>query len=133
MRLLLLAPRAAHRSCDDCQTWLYDDRGGNFGERLLRGGMPIPRAKGSRTPCAFCPKIPPGQPAVPTSAVELDEAGYQCWDHYRACKGVNWQVPEAADPIVRRNAGLIRAVEEAVERASQQRTALTVLGSLGRA
>jgi hypothetical protein len=38
--------------------------------------------------------------------------------HYRECRAVGWQVPEVADPLVRRHAAIIREVEDIVERQS---------------
>jgi hypothetical protein len=88
---------------------MYDDRGGSFGGPLLRLGKMIPRAKGARTPCSYCPKIPQGRPLEPASAVELSPHNAQAYQHYLECRAVG-QFPD--DPIVRRNAVVIRKAED---------------------
>ena len=126
VRLQLLHP--GMRSCGDCQQFLYYDRGeGDFGERVERGGKPVLRPKGVKTPCRWCPKIPPGDDPVPASAAELDEKNFAAYLHYLECKAVG-NFPN--DPIVRRNAALIRQAEDAVEQVRQARTGVAVLQGL---
>lgn len=93
-------------------------------------GEPQLRPKGMKPPCAECPKISlplaEGQTPCPELAVELSEANARCYRHYRECRAVNWNVPEANDPLVRKHAAVIRGVEDAVERA--ERVAAAVMG-----
>jgi hypothetical protein len=113
----------AGRSCSDCKAYLYDDRG----EVMTRGGKPCPRPANAPTPCKTCPKIPPGAEPRPENAVELDEAGLDCWRFYKECKAVG-EFPR--DPLVRAAAGVFRAVEDAAERAGQSRTQAVTLGHI---
>jgi len=119
----MLHPGVAARSCADCVKYMHRDSGGRFGEMMTRGGEPTPRTPGAKTPCVFCPKIPPGAAPKPENAVEVTPQLADCLTHYLECRAVG-QFP--ADPIVRTAAVLIRQVEDAVSR----RTALTVLDAM---
>lgn len=128
MRLILLRPEVAARSCADCQQYLFHDHGPDkFGDVVTRGGRPQPRPKGVPTPCAACPKIAPGDPPRPESAQDLSEASAQAYQHYLECKAVG---AFPADPIVRRNAAVIKAAEDHAGRVHQTRTGLMVLGQM---
>ena len=76
-------------------------------------GEKVPRIAGQPTPCRFCPKIPKGQEPKPENAVELTMRNWQAYQHYLECKAVG-AFPD--DPIVRRNAMLIRQVEDSARR-----------------
>lgn len=84
-----------------------------MGLPVLRGGQKVPRIKGQKTPCKWCPKIPKGKDPIPENAVELSPHNWRAYQHYLECKAVG-QFPD--DPIVRRNAMLIRQVEESARR-----------------
>lgn len=128
MRLILLHPEIASRSCADCQKYLYYDRGpDDFGVRVERGGQPVPRQKGQKTPCYMCAKIPPGEAKVPSSAVELSEKNMAAYFHYLECKAVG-EFPH--DAIVQRNASLIRAAEDVADRVQQTRAGLATIAGL---
>jgi hypothetical protein len=128
LRLLLLSPDVAARSCSDCQEFLYFDKGpGQFGERVVRGGKPVRRPKGVGTACAWCPKIAPGDKPRPENAQELSQKNLAAYLHYLECKAVG-RFP--ADAIVSRNAALCRAVEESAERLERARGGLVTLGSI---
>lgn len=49
-------------------------------------------------------------------AVELSDRNWQAYRHYLECKAVNWNVEDAYDPIVRRNAVIISEVEREIEK-----------------
>ena len=119
MRLLILHPEVAYRDCPDCEAFVYDEK---TGERLERQGQPVPRPKGTRAPCRLringCPK---GTPESPKS---LTEANWLAYEHYSQCRAVG-QFPD--DPIVRRNAAIIRQAVDAAE--TQQ--AYAIAGPLG--
>ena len=94
---------------------------------MTRGGKPVPRPRGAPLPCSTCPKIPPGTDPHPDNAVELGERELAAWEHYRECRAVG-AFPD--DPLVRRNAAIIRQVEDSAERQRELRTGLKVLGSI---
>lgn len=94
--------------------------------RPARVGLPVVRPPGSPTPCWKCPKVPPGEPACPESAVEMTDQNWRAFRHYEECRAVG-AFPD--DPIVRRNAALIRRVYDAWE----QDPVFRLLGVLGQA
>ena len=128
MRLLLLHPEIASRSCADCQAYLYYDRGpDDFGVRVERAGQPVKRQKGQKTPCYMCAKIPPGEEKAPSSAIELNEKNTAAYFHYLECRAVG-EFPR--DAIVQRNASLIRAAEDQSARVQQMRSGLATIAGL---
>lgn len=72
-------------------------------------GVPVPRIKGQRPRCEWCPKVPKDAPPEPASAIELNERNWAAYRHYMECRAIG-QFPD--DPIVRRNAMLIRQIED---------------------
>lgn len=128
LRVLLLEPEIAARSCEDCQRFLYHDRGPNdFGPRVERSGKPVLRLPKQKTPCAWCPKIVPGDPPEPASAQELTARNRSAYLHYLECKATG-QFP--ADAIARRNAALIKRVEDDAEEVRGTLTQLRLLSRL---
>jgi len=117
--LLLRHPQVAWRDCGDCQQHIYDHESGKRNED--RNGLPIVRPKGTFAPCRYgkdrCAK------GTPENSRELSPKNQQAWDRYQEWKATG-QFPD--DPIVRRNAGLIRQIEDAYNQELQQMTALTV-------
>lgn len=116
---MLLHPARAARSCRDCRRYVYNDGPGEDGSQVLRPGpgglrtLPMVRPPGQPTPCWQCPKIPTGRPPVPESASEFTPKLWKVWTHYVRCKAVG-RFPD--DPIVFEHAGLLRDVEDQVER-----------------
>lgn len=126
LRLLLLHPEVAARSCEECRMYLFHDKGPDFGPPVERGGKRIKRAPGQRPPCSTCHKQPddvPAQERRPETAVELSPKNWQAYVHYLECKAVS-QFP--TDPLVRRNAFLIRQVEDLADQV--RRVHLPVIG-----
>lgn len=105
MRLLLLHPEVATRDCGRCQKWLYDEKTGQITQRA---GKNVERPAGTFPPCRSLTGCPKGTPENQRSLSQKNERAYQ---HYLECKAVG-SFPN--DPIVRRNAALIRAVEDSV-------------------
>lgn len=133
MWLELAHPEIATISCEDCLTYWYDE-GAKCVTRPPKSNDPadrLKRPKGSLAPCDRCPKVPTGKPPNPSSAVELDERNRECWEHYKRCRAVYWNVPDALDPLVEQHAAIIHEVEDAVERNSAD-TGLLTLGRLFR-
>lgn len=118
--LLLAHPEVSGRSCADCRQWCYQDSAERLSGKkmLLANGQPMPRVVADSMPCRICPKIPrssvpAGQQPGPHHAVELTPQNLQAYWHYLECKAVGCF---PADPIVRRNAALIRLVEDDLDR-----------------
>jgi hypothetical protein len=127
--LVLLHPEVASRSCEDCQRFLYLDKGfGQFGaEPITRGGQPVRRVPGQKTPCVWCPKIPPGDAPKPENAADLTPENWAALRHHRECEAVK-DFP--SDAIVRRNAVLIADADKAAAAVHQTRTGLAMLSRL---
>jgi hypothetical protein len=129
IRLQLIHPEIAARSCEDCQKWLYYDKGPNqFGERVERpAGVPVPRGPHIRPPCCWCSKIPAGSEPCPENAVELSPENFEAWAHYRECKAVG-DFP--TDAIVRFNASIIADAEAQAERVRESKSGLSLLQNI---
>lgn len=104
--LLLSAPEIAFRNCDHCQMYVYDETTGRPYEHPPHSGLVIVRPPGTQPPCRIagvgCPK---GTPENPKG---MNAANQAAWQFDRECRATG-QYPD--DPIVRRNAALIREVE----------------------
>jgi hypothetical protein len=109
----------AARSCSDCRKWLYDDRPGCWGLKPVErpAGRKLERLPNQLTPCSSCPKIPDGAEPKPENAVELSVRNRMAYQHYLECKAVG-EFP--VDAIVRRNAGVIREIEDVACAGMQQ-------------
>ncbi len=104
-------------------TWLYDDDG----KVSTRCDVPNKRPRGVPTPCFKCPKIPVGMAPDRQNAVELTDRNFAAYVHYLECRAVG-QFP--ADPIVRRNARILRAIQdEADQKPLHKLIALVSLGN----
>lgn len=110
VQLLLFHPEIAGRKCSDCIKYVHDDRPGRMGQIVERPrGVPVLRIKNQRPRCEWCPKVPKDEPPEPSSAVELSDRNWQAYRHYMECRAIG-KFPD--DPIVRRNAMLIRQAED---------------------
>lgn len=78
-------------------------------------------------PCANCPRCDGVQEKKPFPGTDLTERNWLAYKHYKECRAT-LRFPD--DPIVRRNAAIIRAVEDANERNSAFRAAAAVGGAL---
>lgn len=120
MKLAILHPLVAFRSCVDCKLWQYDE---NTGEVTIRRGEKLRRV--GKPPCEFGPeKCPKGSPEA---GRELSEKNSSALHHYMECRAVG-MFPD--DPIVRRNAMMIRAVLDVAERKENIELAAMGAGSL---
>lgn len=101
------------RSCADCAKWVYTDDG-EVMKRPPKIGLPVLRPAGTPTPCSRCPKIPASAPAKTREyAIELTDQNFQAWQHYLECRAIG-RFPD--DPIVRRNARILREVYDEYEK-----------------
>ena len=101
--LELTNPRLAKRSCEDCKKWWFSDSTGlpilsnTTGEKMLRDGV---------TACMTAEGCPKG---TPEKSKALNKTNGWAWRHYQDCVAVG-QFPD--DPIVSRNASIIRSAIE---------------------
>ena len=107
------------RTCADCIAFMWSDEGVEGTSRALgrkkfrslqvcrtAGAVPTERVNGIIPPCWECPKVREGAPRP--SYYYADEVSDQSWkaiEHFEECDAVQ-QFPD--DPIVRRNAAIIR-------------------------
>jgi hypothetical protein len=91
--------------------YVYDEATGRPYENPPRSGRLVVRPQGTHPPCRIagvgCPR------GTPESPLELSTANQVAWRHDRECRATG-QFPD--DPLVRRNAAIIREVEDAFER-----------------
>lgn len=128
MRLLLAHPEVAYRPCEACLKYAYDHTTGKL--RRNPDGTPQLRPPGTKAPCEttvkaprdvrqrICPKI------APDAGIELSGRNREALEHYLECRAVG-QFPQ--DPIVARNARLIRAEYDAHDAAQLQKTILNAM------
>lgn len=102
---MLKHPGIAWRDCGHCQKFHYDERTGKVREYR---GLPVVRPKGTLTPCRYSTGCPKG---TPENQKALSKKNMKAYQHYQECRATG-QFPD--DPIVRRNAAIIRQVEESV-------------------
>lgn len=121
--LLLRHPEVAYRDCGDCQLHVYDHA---TGERMKgRDGLPLVRPPKTFAPCRYgkdrCAK------GTPEDSGELSEKNKRAYERYQEWKATG-QFPD--DPIVRRNAGILRQMEECYLQETQ-RTLAAVMSARG--
>lgn len=107
VRLQVLYPKVAATDCGYCTRWWHDPI---TGETAQRGGRPVPRPAVAVRLCETeegCPK------GTPEGARSLSERNRLAFLHYLECRAVG-QWPD--DPIVRRNARIIRNVIDRSEK-----------------
>lgn len=113
MSLLFTHPKYATRSCIACRKYVFNEETGNV-ERD-RNGNPEERPAGIKLLCELpgpfegtcCPK------GTPKSNIALSDQNWLAYQHYQECRAVG-QFPD--DPVVRRNASIIRQIEDAQHR-----------------
>ena len=123
--MLILNPSIANRDCQDCLVHQYDEKTGlrvlgdddkpvkrliGCGDEFLAPCRDLRVADGNKR-LRICPK---GTPEEPNSLSEDNEA---CFDHYKECEAVGFW-PD--DPLVRRNAAVIRDIEKEADERRQE-------------
>ncbi len=107
--------------------YVYNEVTGRHAEHPPHSGRPILRPPGTFPPCRIpgvgCPK---GTPENPRG---LSTANQAAWRFDRECRAAG-VFPD--DPIVRRNAAIIRQVEEEFERRQRTEFRQAVLSALTR-
>jgi len=114
--LLLSHPRILQIDCKDCKKFHFDF---NKGKKRMRAGFPIIREPNEPTPCWKCPKLEGVEYKKPENSIQLSPKNEEAFSMYLEWKATN-SFPD--DPIVRRNAGMIRWVEDVHQRANSDMT-----------
>jgi len=104
--LLLAHPRVTQITCKDCKKWQFDFK---TGRKKERAGIPITREVNEPTPCFKCPKLSGVEIKKPENSIELNTKNSKAFTKYLEWKATN-SFPD--DEIVRRNAGMIRWIED---------------------
>lgn len=91
--------------CADCQRWFYDDKW----QLSTRGGQPVPRTKGTPTPCFRCPKSLDGRP---NPGAEMHGRNARIYELYLMIRA-GMTMPD--DLAVRRSCALIQLVVDRVQ------------------
>lgn len=118
MRLILFHPEVAFRDCGHCQRWIYDEE---TGVPAKHGGQLQPRHAAAPPPCRTSKGCQKGTPEQPRS---LNSRNLRAYLFDRQCRAINhW--PD--DPIVRRNAEIIRTLEQAKADHDQREMQYTIL------
>jgi hypothetical protein len=126
---MLAHPNFAALSCAMCEKVQHVD--GVISYRNTTPRTPNPRLKGQVTPCWKCPKIPDEAPRkTRPHAIEMSYKNRAAYLHYRECSAVG-SFPD--DPIVRRNAGVIRGVIDSLAEARIERVMVLLGGLISRA
>jgi hypothetical protein len=110
-RLHVLHPELP--SCADCGQWMYDPK---TWKPSTRGGKPIPRAKGTPTPCWTCPRSKAGpEPGKPYPEGEMTGQSWAAYWYWRRCLAdTTGLLPR--DPVTIRNAALLQMIQDSVDR-----------------
>lgn len=108
-------PKLYHRDCKHCWKYIYQETDQDEGEQkddvVTHNGAPMERQSGG-PPCVWdeCQKGHIDRPRV------LSPRNLAVYRHYLECKAT---ISFPDDPIVRRNARIIRHVEDEIERMEQ--------------
>jgi hypothetical protein len=146
VRMMAEGSKYLHRTCRECISFQWSDAGV---EGIIRkppsrktyrslqvlrdvGATPTPRIMMGKLPCHECPKIPENAPAkFVYFATEVTDQSLETIQHFEECAAVQ-SFPD--DPLVRRNAAIIRRVREECNRAERTKGVaylMTVLAAGG--
>ena len=131
MWLAITHPEILGRSCEVCEKTVFDDQPDRLTARPVidrATSLPLVRPAGSPLPCRICPRTAQAEDRIRANAISMSEKNWQAWQHYKECKAVG-EFPN--DPIVRRNAAIIREVEDHCERRDRSQIS-EILAALAR-
>jgi hypothetical protein len=120
LKLWVLHPEVATRSCDECKRFVFDDNG----KKMMRGGNPVPRQPGANPPCRTCPKISPENEKNCT----LSEKNWKTIQLWYQSKATGGNVP--LDDIARENLGLVQYVMDAVSTVENAKATMMAMAPL---
>lgn len=141
VRMIETGSKFLGRTCADCIAFMWGEGGvegtsRSIGRKKFKslqacrnaGAVPTTRINGMALPCHECPKVREGAPRP--SYYYADEVTDQSWlaiQHFDECDAVQ-QFPN--DPIVKKNAAVIRRVKAECARSSQSSNLAHVLAIL---
>lgn len=106
IKLEIANPRLAKRDCSDCKKWWYNETTG----LVILNNRGEPQERFGPTLCETPNGCAKGTPEKPRS---LNTSNGWAWSHFKDCDAIG-QFPN--DPIVARNARVIRHVLKTIER-----------------
>lgn len=109
--MLINNPLVAGRSCEICLKMQFDENTGKIVIHPPHTGEPVRRI--GKPPCQTFVGCAKGSP---TAGKELTARNWQAYKHYKECEAVG-QFPD--DAIVRRNAAIIKSIEDTARRREQ--------------
>jgi len=112
---LLKYPEVAKRNCELCKKFLFDEETGEI--KFGRDGKVELRSyydfQGNATCPPMCQTRKGCPKGIPENQRSLNARNQLCYEFYLECKAVG-QFPD--EPVVRRNASIIREVEDEFDR-----------------
>lgn len=131
----MLLDRVWDRSCEDCQTWMYDEEptSRRYGLPMVRGGQQVRQGTPPITPCERCPKILESRKlhaaeverrgVMPSDAIEPEPLHRAIVDHFLECDAVLSFPP---GDWIARHAAIIRPIHDEYKRRMWQATILQI-------
>jgi hypothetical protein len=121
--LELLHPQVARRDCNHCQLYQYNEDTGRVEQWR---GRPLRRVRGQPPPCRTPQGCPKGSPE---ESRQLTRRNEQAYDHYLQCRATG-RFPD--DPLVARNAAIIRSAWDLLERRNAEELRMLLSALIGR-
>jgi hypothetical protein len=104
--LILLHPQLLERTCERCQTWLYDDRH----QIVRRLGQPVRRPADALLPCWKCPKQNPAAAAGCQRDLDRIARTVRLYFEVQATAGRCLSDRQAADRLLARHLAIVGVV-----------------------
>ena len=110
LQVVLLINHPELPPCDECNKWIYDSEWRRI-EKPKGSGNYCKRPAGSATPCFKCPKSL--DKLTPNPDGDISPRNWKAWSFYQQIKAGR---PMPDDEVAYSNCGLIRQVEDGIER-----------------
>ncbi len=112
------------RSCEDCARWVYNADG----SKMHRGGQPVVRPPGHRTPCSSCPKGPNPTAAAKQELNARNLRTYRLYLRQRATAGASLTDAMRRDHLFLTNMAIC---DQIVRECEAHRQALETVAAMG--
>lgn len=125
MRVIILHPEVAYRDCLFCLKNFHNEETGQPVKTRRADILEIEEYEPRTPQCPPLCRTPKGCPkGTAEDPVELNERNQRAYQHYLECKAIG-QFPD--DPVVKRNAMIIRRVEDIAECVQEEKMRLAML------